>query len=129
MKLDKTKVRYGWHFCNDHTLTRDMRPVVEGNTYQALDNRGRKARTIRLCSAGLHASPTPHQAWEYVSGNTVSYVMVNGELSADRNKFAGRYRTHIRVAAITEKSHRRLTSLHRRGRIEEFDALIKEIVG
>lgn len=101
-ELEKGK-RLGWHFCHDAILRHHPEKVKAGRTYTAKNSRGHRVARATCCGAGLHASPTPRQAFAYVAGNTVSLVLVTGSTNSDGAKFAGVHRKHLWVYTMTEK--------------------------
>lgn len=127
--------KFGYHFAKGGKLRYDGRRIKVGVTHQAMvaNNRGKRlaeANEVNICCVGLHASPTPHQAYDYVSGDTLSHVLVHGipEEAVQEDKFAGLYRTYLRVVRISESDQAELADLFYNSKTNKFNAKCKKLL-
>lgn len=125
--------REGYHFSTNGKLSRSGLKIIEGKTYFAQKGKHRaKTSEIYLCGPGLHASPLPHRAWNYVNGNTVSKVVVKGiplYNGSDGGKFCGKTRTHVKVVKLNDKQRQYLDLATQFDQWGAIDSFIKGLVG
>jgi hypothetical protein len=117
--------RTGYHFCDGSRLSHhDGRVIKPGVTFSLPG-----VDVGEVCGQGLHASPTPRQAWNFVQGNVLSKVKVwnkgGRRLRTGYDKFAGAYRKHLVVAKIPPSAIQRLNDTWN---ITEFNRLCAAIL-
>ncbi|MBV9125673.1 MAG: hypothetical protein JO112_20175 [Planctomycetes bacterium] len=90
-KDPRGEVKLGYHFlpANMKLGYSDGRKAEVGKTLSMQST----SASPRLCSDGMHASPSPAEAARHGKGPTLTQVEVWGDLTGDDgNKFAGRHR-------------------------------------
>jgi hypothetical protein len=94
-------MRFGWHI---------LRADASGKPILAYDQGPAPATGVKLtvpdasvCNFGLHASPTPRQAYDYCAGSFLCYVATNepNAYNVENDKWAATERTIIRMIPIT----------------------------
>lgn len=99
-KNSKTETkRIGYHNLGEDCLLAhsDNRKVEVGKTLTV------SGGVPRVCSWGLHASPTPAEAIVYHNGPVLTKVEVWGQISSDATKFAGLNRKCLAMHEVTLK--------------------------
>lgn len=125
---ENTVEKLGFHFSASKKLASnsgyiERRIISEGDTHY-VDG------FVGVCRRGLHASPTPRQAWGFIQGKTLSYVKLHGKVDrSKKDKWAAEYRTYVKVHHLTAKEFDKLFSLSYGESVYEFNRYCYELLG